>query len=86
MRSGRSYLAAQGDFLAQDPNPTCRKCWEGEETFHHAAITCPANARNRIALCPTVDSIAHDSPLWRSLEDLKSFGRFIFVSRINFPT
>ena len=86
MRSGRSYLAAQEDFLVQDPDPNCRKCGEGEETFHHAAITCPAHARNRTALCPTVVSVMHDSPLWRSLEDLKSFGRFIFVSRINFPT
>ena len=86
MRSGRSYLAAQEDFLDQEPDLTCRKCGEGDETFNHAAITCPAHAQNRAALCPTVNSVMHDSPLWRSLEDLKAFGRFIFVSRINFPT
>ena len=77
MRSGRSYLAAQADPLDQDPSPTCRRCWEGEETFHHAAIKCPAHERFRTALCPTVDSVGPDSPLWRSFEDLKSFGRFI---------
>ena len=86
MRSGRSYLAAQADPLDQDPNPTCQRCWEREETFHHGAITCPAHERFRTTLCPTVDSVGPDSPLWRSLEDLKSFGRFIFSSRINFPT
>ena len=61
MRSGRSYLAAQEDLLDQEPNPTCRKCGEGEETFHHTAITCPAHAQNRAALCPTVNSVMYDS-------------------------
>ena len=86
MRSGCSYLAAQEDLLDEEPNPTCRKCGEGDKTFHHAAITCPAHTQNRAALCLTVNSVIHDSPLWRSLQDLKAFSCFIFVSRINFPT
>ena len=86
MRSGRSYLAAHKDPLGQDPDPACRRCWQGEETFHHTAITCSAHDRFRTALCPTVESVEPDSPLWRSPEDLKSFGRFILSARINFPT
>ena len=86
MTSGRSYLAAQADPLDQDPDPTCRRCWQGEETFQHATITCPAHERFRSALCPMVESVGPYSPLWRSLEDLRSFGRFIFSSRIDFPT
>ena len=86
MRSGRSYLAAQEDLVDQEPDPTCRKCGEGDETFHYTAITCPAHAQSRAPLCPTVNSVMHDSPLWRFLEDLKAFGRVIFLSSINFPT
>ena len=86
MRSGRSYLAAHEDPLGQDPDPTGHWCWQGGETFQHAAITCPAHERFRTALCPTVKSIGPDSPLWRSPEDLKSFGQFVFSARINFPT
>ena len=86
MWSGRSYLAAQADLLDQEPDRTCRKCRESEETFHHAAIACPVHARNRAALYPMVDSVMYDSPLWRSLGDLKSFGHFVFISPINFPT
>ena len=63
MRSGHSYLAAQEDLLDQEPNPICCKCGEGDETFHHAAIACPAHARNRTTLCPTVDLVMYDSPL-----------------------
>ena len=90
MRAGPSYLSGQPDFLVfleqREPNLTCRHCGEGEETFHHAAITCPACARDRLTLCPELSSVAANSNLWKSLEDLRSFARFIVYSRINFPS
>ena len=85
MRSGISYLAAQPTPYELDQDRTCRLCLEEEETFHHAAITCSKRERDRKDLCPNLLSVAPDSQLWKSFEDLKQFGTFIFRSQINFP-
>ena len=79
MRAGRSYLAAHQDALDPDRNPTCPRCLEEDETFHHAAIACPAHDRERMALCPGLLSIEDSSPIWRSDEDLRCFSRFCFL-------
>src|SRR5437588_2806860 len=85
MRSGISYLAAQPNPYEVDQDRTCRLCMEEEETFHHPAITCPKRDRDRKDICPSLSSITPDFQLWKSLEDLKQFGTFIFRSQINFP-
>jgi hypothetical protein len=85
MRAGRSYLAAHPNPLDPETDPTCTHCNEGDETFHHAAITCPTRDGDRQALCPNLSSVADDSPLWLSLDSLKEFSHFIVSSRLNFP-
>jgi hypothetical protein len=85
MRAGQSYLAAQPTHRQRDQSTLSLACESEEETFEHTALNCPALAPMHQTHCPGLFSVAHNSPLWSSIDDLQQFALYIFHARINFP-
>jgi len=63
MRSGASYLAAHISWRNRDSSTLCPFCEDGDESFHHAILHCPAKAHPRLTPLSGVDGIGPDGPL-----------------------
>jgi hypothetical protein len=85
MRVGQSYLTAQPTHRQRDQCTLCPACESKRETFEQAALDCPTREPMRQTHCPGVASVAHNSPLWSSFDDLQQFASYISHARINFP-
>jgi hypothetical protein len=86
MRSGKSYLAAHGDWKDADADPLCPYCEEEDESFDHAILHCPAKADERMSRLSGIDELGPDAPLWSSAELLLQLSRYISATQTGFPS
>jgi len=87
MRSGASYLAAHVSWRSRDSSTLCPFCEEGDESFQHAILHCPAKAHPRLTHLSGVDDIGPDGPLWLSVPLLRGLAEYLYATRTGFsPT
>jgi len=80
MRSGASYLAAHVSWRSRDCSTYCPLCEEGDESFQHAILDCPAKAHPRLTHLSGVDDIGPDSPLWLSVPLLRGLAEYLYAT------
>jgi len=85
MRTGASYLAAHTSWRNRDSSTLCPFCEEGDESFQHAILLCPAKAHPRLTHLSGVDVIGPDGPLWPSVPLLRGFAEYLYATPTGFP-
>jgi len=85
MRAGKGYLAAHPSLFNEDPDLTCPRCGTEAETFQHAILTCPAQARVRDLLRKAISSLGQDATLWSRPHLIRALGEFIADTKTGFP-
>jgi len=85
MRTGSSYLAAHVSWWSRDSSTLCPFCEEGDESFQHVILLCPARAQPRLTHLSGVDDIGPDGPLWLSVPLLRGLAEYLYPTRTGFP-
>ena len=85
MRSAKSCLAAHPSWLDENPDPPCRRCGTGPESFQDTNLTCPARTRVRGLLLKDVSSLVHDATIWSDPLLIRALGKYIRDTKTGFP-